>query len=151
MGQAGSSPPGAHRHNPGCPDCGESANSTIRKFGRTRKGTQRYQCKACNKTFVETKGTLFYGRHHSRETILECLAWLAEGSSLAAIRRVKGIKEDTLLGWLSEATRHAVEIEALLRRNHHLTSAQIHALWALNEERSARLHRHEGPEHREVR
>ena len=45
---------------------------------------------------LETKGTVFHGRHHSQETSLECLAWLAERNSLAAIHRVKGIKEETV-------------------------------------------------------
>ncbi len=78
---------------------------------------------------VETKGTVFYGRHHSQETILECLAWLAERSSLAAIQRVKGIKEETVLDWLREAAKQVEEIEALLLANYHLTRAQLDALW----------------------
>ena len=95
--------------NPDCPDYGN-----IIKFGRTKKGTQRYRCKTCGKTFVETKGTVSYGRHHSQETILECLALLAERNSLAAIHRVKGIKEETVLDWLREAAKHVEQIEALL-------------------------------------
>lgn len=101
----------------------------IIKFGRTNKRTQRYQCKTCGETRVETKGTVFYGRHHAPETILECLAWLAERNSLAAIHRVKAIKEDTVLAWLREAAKHVEEIEALLLANHHLTHAQLDALW----------------------
>jgi transposase-like protein len=99
------------------------------KFGRTNKGTQRYQCRTCGKTHVGTKGTVSYGRHHSPETILECLAWLAERSSLAAIHRVKGIKEETALAWLREAAQHAEEIEALLLAHDHLTRVQLDALW----------------------
>ena len=72
---------------------------------------------------------MFYGRHHSPETILECLAWLAERNSLAAIRRVKGIKEETILDWLREAAKHVEAIEVLLLANYHLTRAQLDALW----------------------
>jgi transposase-like protein len=77
---------------------------------------------------VKTRGTVFYGRHQSQETILECLAWLAERNSLAAIRRVKGIKDDTVLDWLKEAAKHVEEIEALLLANYHLTQTQLDAL-----------------------
>jgi transposase-like protein len=115
--------------NRGCPDYGKVDHGNIRKFGRTSKGTQRYQCRTCKKTFVETKGTVFYGRHHSQETILECLAWLAERSSLAALHRVKGIKEETVLAWLREAAKHVEQIEALLLANYQLTRAQLDALW----------------------
>ena len=115
--------------NPDCPDYGQVGHGNIIKFGRTKKGTQRYRCTTCGKTFVETKGTVFYGRHHSRETILECLALLAERNSLAAIHRVKGIKEETVLDRLREAAKHVAEIEALLLANYHLTRAQPDALW----------------------
>ena len=115
--------------NPDCPDYGKINHNNIRKFGRTRKGTQRYQCKTCKKTFTETKGTVFHGRHHSKETILECLALLADRNSLAAIRRVKGIKEDTVSEWLREAAKQVEQIEALLLANYRLTRAQLDALW----------------------
>jgi len=133
MGQTGLPSPDSFCRNPECPDHGKVNHGNIRKFGRTRKGTQRYQCKSCKKTFVETTGTLFYGRHHSQATILECLAWLGERNSLAAIRRVKGIKEDTLLDWLREAAKHPEQTEALLLDNYGLTSAQLEVLWAYGE------------------
>ena len=106
--------PGSFCWNPDCPDYGKIGYGNIIKFGRTNKGTQRYQCKTCDKARVETKGTVFYGRHHSPETILECLSWLAERNCLAAIHRVKGIKEETVLAWLREAAKHVGKIEALL-------------------------------------
>ena len=57
------------------------------------------------------------------------MAWLAERNSLAAIHRVKGIKEDTVLAWLRKAATHVEEIKALLLANYHLTRAQLDALW----------------------
>jgi transposase-like protein len=129
MGQTQLALPRSFCWNKDCPGYGRIDHGNIRKFGRTAKGTQRYQCKICKKTFVETKGTVFYGRHHSQDTILECLAWLAERSSLAAIHRVKGIKEETVMAWLREAAKHVEQIEALLIANYHLTRAQLDAMW----------------------
>ncbi len=100
-----------------------------RKFGRTPAGTQRYQCKRCCQTFVETIGTVFYNRHRPQETIIECLALLAERNSLAAIHRVKGVKEETVLDWLRTAADHVERIEALLLATYHLTRAQLDAMW----------------------
>ncbi len=128
MGHSRLVSPGSFCWNPDCPDYGKVGHGNIIKFGRTKKGTQRYRCKTCGKTFVETKGTVFYSRHHSQETILECLALLAERNSLASIHRVKGIKEETVLAWLREAARHVEEIEALLMANYHLTRSQLDAL-----------------------
>jgi len=64
--------------------------SNIGRFGRTEAGAQRYRCRTCQGTFVETIRTVFYGRHHTQATIIKCLALLAERNSLAAIQRVKG-------------------------------------------------------------
>ncbi|MFQ5796331.1 MAG: hypothetical protein ACE5JP_14945 [Candidatus Bipolaricaulia bacterium] len=121
--------PGSFCWNEACPDYGKVDHGNIRRFGKTRRGVQRYQCKTCQATFTETKGTLFYQRHTPKATILECLALVAERNSLAAIRRVKGIKEDTVLDWLRQAAHHVEEIEALLLANYSMTRAQLDALW----------------------
>jgi len=59
--------------NRDCPDYGLVDHGNIVKYGRTGKGTQRWKCKTCEKVFVGNKGTVFYGLHHSPETILECM------------------------------------------------------------------------------
>ncbi|HMN15278.1 MAG TPA: hypothetical protein PKD55_23425 [Bellilinea sp.] len=102
----------------------------IIQYGKTAKGTQRYQCQHCKGTFVETKGTLFYGKHTARKDILETLALLAEGMRISSIHRVKGFKEDTILGWLREAAEHAEQLEAVLMHHYQVSQAQIDGLWA---------------------
>jgi transposase-like protein len=121
--------PSAFCWNPSCTDYGQLERGNIRRFGRTQAGTQRYQCRTCGGTFVETIGTVFYGRHHSQDTILECLVLLAERNSLAAIHRVKGIKEETVMDWLRIAADHVERIEALLLANFRLSRAQLDAMW----------------------
>ena len=116
--------------NANCSAYGKVDDGNIRKFGHTPAGTQRYQCTICHRTFVETIGTVFYGRHRSPDTIIECLALLAERNSLAAIHRTKGVKEETLMDWLRTAAAHVEQIEALLLANYHLSRAQLDAMWA---------------------
>ena len=115
--------------NRDCPGYGKVDHGNIVRYGRTAKGTQRLKCKICGIVFVENKGTIFYGLHRSPKEILECLAMLAERNSLAAIHRIKGIKEETIVDWLRKAANHAEEIEALLLANHHLTRVQLDAMW----------------------
>jgi transposase-like protein len=115
--------------NRDCPDYGLVNHRNIVKYGRTEKGTQRLKCTTCEKVFVENKGTVFYGRHHSPKEILECLAMVAERNSLASIHRIKGIKEETVMDWLLEAANHVEEIESLLLANYLLTRVQLDALW----------------------
>jgi transposase-like protein len=116
--------------NASCSAYGQVDQGNIRKFGRTPAGVQRYQCTICRRTFVGTIGTVFYGRRRPHETIIECLALLAERNSLAAIHRVKGVKEETVMSWLRIATAHVERIEALLLANYTLTRAQLDAMWA---------------------
>jgi transposase-like protein len=52
---------------------------------------------------------------------------LAERNSLAAIHRIKGIKEETVMDWLCKAASHVEEIEALLLANYPLTPVQLDA------------------------
>jgi len=54
---------------------------------------------------------------------------LAERNSLAAIHRIKGIKEETVMDWLREAANHVGEIESLLLANYPLTRVQLDAMW----------------------
>jgi transposase-like protein len=121
--------PSAFCWNPRCSDYGRVDLDNIRRFGRTQAGTQRYQCRTCHGTFVETIGTVFYGRHHPQELISECLALLAERNSLAAIHRVKGVKEETVVAWLCVAAQHVERIEAILLANYRLSRAQLDAMW----------------------
>jgi len=115
--------------NKECPDYGKTNHGNIVRYGRTSKGTQRLKCTTCERVFVSNKGTIFYGRHHSSKEILECLAMLAERNSLAAIHRIKGIKEETVMDWLREAANHVEEIESLLLSNYPLTRVQLDAMW----------------------
>jgi transposase-like protein len=85
--------------NKACVDYGklqpEIGPKNIKKYGKTKAGRQRYHCKTCHKTFIETRGTIFYGRRVSEAEIIETLALLAEGNRISSLSRVKGYKEDT--------------------------------------------------------
>ncbi len=116
-------------NNKECSDYGQTNNDNIIGFGHSPNGTQRYKCKTCEGTFTETKGTIFYGRHTPRKDILEALAMLAERMSIAAVARVKGVKEDTVSSWLREAAIHVEEIEEVLLKDYHVDKAQMDSLW----------------------
>ena len=126
---AGLAPAGSFCWNQACRYYAKPDSGMIRQFGTTKKGTQRFQCRACRKTFTATRGTVFYGKRHSPETILECLAMVAERCSLAAIHRIKGIKEETVSNWLKEAAQQVEAIEALLLARYRLERVQLDALW----------------------
>ena len=95
----------------------------------TRKGCQRWQCKTCLKVCAATKGTVFHGKQHDEQTIIECLAMLADHNSLATIHRVKGVKEETVSAWLQQVAPQMEQIEPVLLRDHQVRRAQLDALW----------------------
>ena len=115
--------------NEKCADYGRVNARNLRKFGLTRKGRQRWQCTTCKKVVAETKGTVFHGKQYDQPTIIECFAMLAERNSLAAIHRVKGIKEETVSAWLVQAAPQMEQIEQVLLRDHKMSRAQLDALW----------------------
>jgi len=116
--------------NEGCDSFGKVEKAQIIRFGRTKKGTQRFRCLRCGKVFSETTGTLFHHKHTPRKEILEVLALLAEGVRISSLSRAKGFKEDTILSWLREAAQHAERLEAILLADYQVSQAQIDGLWA---------------------
>lgn len=125
--------PGDFCPNEACPEYGKlqtGQQQNLEKFGKTRKGVQRYRCQTCHKTFTETTGTIFFRKRTPEHEILETLALLAEGSRISSLSRVKGFKEDTILAWLREAAQHADQIETVLMKDFKIQRGQLDALWA---------------------
>lgn len=115
--------------NPECEHYGDIGATTIIRYGKTKDGRQRFQCKRCRQTFNERKGTLFYNRKTDEKDILECLALLAEGSRISSISRAKGIKEDTILSFLRQAADQAEQVAAILLNDYQISQVQIDGLW----------------------
>jgi transposase-like protein len=116
-----------------CRDYGKEQSDqqhNIKKAGKTKKGKQRYQCKTCKHTFVETKGTILYRRRTPEEEIMETLAFVAEGVRASSLARVKGHKEDTISAWLKAAAEHVEAVEEVLMADYQVERGQLDALWS---------------------
>ena len=115
-----------------CPDYKKLQSQTqknIIKAGKTKAGIQRHECKTCRHTFTETKGTLFYRKRTPADKILETLAFVAEGNRLSSLRRVKGVKEDTILVWLREAAKHVDAVNDVLLKDFQIKRGQLDGMW----------------------
>ena len=88
-----------------------------------------YRCQTCKQTFTQTKGTLYYRCRHKREEIVECLAMVGDRNSLAAIHRMKGIKEETVGRWMQRAATQVEQVEEQLVGPKKLSRVQMDALW----------------------
>jgi transposase-like protein len=125
--------PGDFCPNKGCPDYGKLQNDqqqNLGKFGKTRKGVQRFRCRTCGRTFTETTGTIFFRKRTPEHEILETLALLAEGSRISSLTRAKGFKEDTILAWLRQAAQRAEGLDEVLMKDFRVKRGQLDALWA---------------------
>jgi hypothetical protein len=60
-------------------------------------------CVVCHRSFLETLGTLFHGKHGSVELIVRVIACLAEGLGVRGTARGFEIDPHTVLQWLVEA------------------------------------------------
>jgi transposase-like protein len=119
--------------NKTCTDYGKRQSEhqqNIIRFGKTKAGRQRYKCNTCNGTFTETKGTIFYRRRTPENEIMETLAFVAEGSRISSLARVKKHKEDTILAWIRDAAKHAEAIEEVLLAEYQIERGQLDGLWA---------------------
>jgi transposase-like protein len=119
--------------NEKCPEYGKvrtSGKRNIIKYGFAKSGHQRYYCRVCKKSFVETTGTLFYGRRTPEDEILDALAHIAEGNRISSLMRTSGHKEDTILDWVRACGKHAEQLEAILLSDYHVSRGQIDGLWA---------------------
>ena len=114
--------------NEACEDYNKVNHGNMIKNGKTDKGVQRHLCKTCKKSFTETKGTMFYRCRHKEDEIVECMAMVGDRNSLAAIHRIKGIKEETVIKWLEKASIHVGQFERIVRKKK-LSRVQLDALW----------------------
>lgn len=115
--------------NKACEDYKKVNHGNMIKYGKTDSGVQRSRCKTCKKAFVHTKGTMFYRIRHSEEEVVECMEMVANRSSLAAIHRIKGIKEETVDNWLELAASHVEQFAENVVTKYQLSRVQLDALW----------------------
>ena len=123
-------PEGLYCPNPECPVFGQEEGRQLERHAYYGPGrATQYLCRACGKTFSETKGTFFYRLRTPKEKILMALAMVAEGGGIRATGRAMGVDKDTIQSWVERAGEHVEEVSAYLTVNCHLSEAQLDALW----------------------
>lgn len=98
-----------------CPRCGSSRVIKAGKIQRKYQVRQGYECKDCNRYFVERDG--FEGRHYPKQVILQALHLYVQGLSLNDIRdflwQHQGYKpaESTILDWVRHYSKLLEQFE----------------------------------------
>ena len=78
-----------------CHNC----RTKCQKFGKDRKGNQRFRCCQCYKTYSDRPQKLD-GTNKSEKEIEQIVRLLVEGCSVRSIERITGIHRDTILNVL---------------------------------------------------
>ena len=100
-----------------------------RKFGKDRKGNQRFQCPTCKATFTDIPSRPLGDMRLSLDKAEFCLKLLVEGNSVRATSRISGVAKRTILDLLLHVGEGC---ETLLEgRIHHMPVAdvQVDEVW----------------------
>lgn len=95
-----------------CPNEACAARGQIGKgnIGVHSRKERRYICRVCDKTFAETKGTVFYRLRTAREIVVLVVTLLAYGCPVQAIVMAFGLDERTVLSWQSRSGVHCQQV-----------------------------------------
>src|SRR5437764_1452358 len=74
-----------------------TCQSQCQKFGKDRRGHQRYRCPQCSKTFTEPHNGHLVGMYLPTEKATFILKLLVEGVSVRSIERLTDVHRDTIL------------------------------------------------------
>jgi IS1 family transposase len=116
----------------GCDYRGWLGLNNLRANGHPSGGPWRQlHCLGCHGYFLETHGTLFYGKQAAVELIVRVLACLAEGLGIRATARVFEVDPNTVLHWLVEAAEHLRAFSRYFLCEVHITQLQLDELYAV--------------------
>jgi len=76
-----------------CHNC----RTECKRHGRDRKGNQRYQCRQCSKTFLESQEKPLDGMYLRFEKAELVLRLLLEGNSVSSVERITEVHHSTIL------------------------------------------------------
>ena len=115
------------------------AHAQKKKYGRDRKGNQRYKCLTCGKMFADQQPRLLGDMRVPLDTAQLALRMLTEGMSIRATERTTGLHRDTickLLVLFGEACKAFLDRRM---RNLTLTHLQFDEQWSWVSRKQARL------------
>lgn len=80
----------------------QNCQGNTKKFGKDRKGQQRYRCLSCKITFIEPHEKPLGNMTLPQEKALIVLQHLVEGCSVRSTERITGVHRDTILSLLEK-------------------------------------------------
>ena len=109
-----------------CPACEKPS----KRFGKDRKGSQRYRCLTCGKTFTEPKIKMLDKMILAEGKALAVLSHLVEGCSIRSTERLTGVHRDTILDLLTLAGRKCEALSEAIIKDVPVQDVECDELWA---------------------
>ena len=69
------------------------------------------KCTICGQRFSENKGTIFYRKKKSRDTISQVLTATSEGMGIRPAARTFGVNKNTILSWVKQGGEQSEKLE----------------------------------------
>jgi len=117
-------------HNKDCRAYGKKNLGNIVSNGHDRNGTRKFKCTECNKSFNETKGTPFFGKHLSKREIIKISKQFVEKTSFRGVARATGHHLDTIRSLAGDVAEHCYEVTTFLIQDVKLGTHQIDEFWS---------------------
>jgi len=108
-----------------CHNC----KTECRRFGKTRKGQQRYQCCQCRKTYSEPRNENLGGMYITPDTVESIVRLLVEGCSVNSVERITGVHHTTILKLLVLVGARCERLLESKVRNVRVKDVQCDEMW----------------------
>lgn len=124
-----------------CHNC----RTECKRHGRDRKGNQRFQCRQCSKTFLETREKPLDGMYLPVETAELVLRLLLEGNSVSSVERITEVHHSTILKLLVLAGERCNRLMGDKIRNVKVRDVECDEVWAYIGKKQKRVRPEEDP------
>ena len=107
-----------------------SCRIECKRHGRDRKGSQRFKCRQCSKTFLEPRADPLDGMYLPIEKAEMVLRLLLEGNSVSSVERITEVHHTTILKLLTLAGERCERIMADKIRNVEVRDVECDEVWS---------------------
>lgn len=112
----------------------------ITKQGKNYANHQRFLCKHCNVSFVETKGTPLYQKKLSERKIKQICKELVEKKGIRAVERTTNVHRDTICRLLDDLAEHALSMTNHLVHDLGLSTYEVDEILTFIKKTKKNLH-----------
>src|ERR1700761_878951 len=107
----------------------QACQAPAKRFGKDRKGNQRYRCLTCRKTFSERPARPLGEMRIPVDRALLVLHLLCEGSGVRAVERITGTEKRTILRLLVQVGEGCERMLAERIRGLEVQDVEADELW----------------------